>query len=214
MDSQTKQLQDFWDQLEQVLEQLRDAEAEELPEQSERLLHAYRKRLREIDDNLTLNFEQKGETGPMELVFGCDGYPESIHNVLSLVNSAPKLTGIEVKAFNERLDPVPGTINMAGEICEIHEYWFSLRLISGHLELAIYLQDAPNILDIDPRVEAVMIWLDALIGEYEIMTKIWALDWFSLPVDPLDYGLKPLAELREEFDAIKPEIKPIGIQLH
>jgi hypothetical protein len=66
----------------------------------------------------------------------------------------------------------------------------------------------------DPRVEAAMILLDALLGEYEIMTRIWALDWFDLPVEPLDYGLIPLSGLRAEFDAMKAQVKPLGIQLH
>ncbi len=214
MDSQSKQLQEFWEQIEQVLEQLRDTEIEELPEQGERLLHAYRKRLREIDTNLTINFERNGDKGSMEVVLGCDGYPESIHNVLSLVNTAPKLNGIEIKAFNERHDPVPTMVNMGGELCPITDYWFSLRVVTGRLELSIYMEDAPSVLDMDPRVEAVMILLDALIGEYEIMTKIWALDWYSLPVDPLDYGLMPLADLRQRFDELKQQVQPIGIQLH
>lgn len=214
MNSPTKQLREFWDLFGQALEQLRDTETEDLLDQGERLLHAYRKQLREIDTNLTLNFERNSEEGPMELVFGCDGYPESIHNVLSLVDSAPQITGVQVKAFNERHYPVPTLVNLGGELCEIGDYWCSLRVISGRLELAVYLSDSPSIVDMDPRIEAVMILLDALIGEYEIMTKVWVLDWYPLPVDPLDYGLIPLEELREAFDAIKHEVKPVGIQLH
>lgn len=214
MNSQMKQLKDFWETFGEALEQLRDAQLGELPEQGERLLSTYRKRLQEIDTNLTLNFERVSDEGTVELVFGCDGYPESIHNVLNLVDSAPSINGIQIKAFNDRYDPVPQIVNMGGEICDINDYWCSLRLINGRLELAIYLDEAPQILDMDPRVEAVMILLDALIGEYEIMTRIWALDWFDLPVDPLDYGLIPLVELRSAFDVLKKQVKPIGIQIH
>lgn len=73
---------------------------------------------------------------------------------------------------------------------------------------------APRVLEMDPRVEAVMILLDALIGEYELMTRIWSLDWYELPVEPLDYGLIPLADLRQAFDRIKDQVKPVGITIH
>lgn len=214
MNMTTKLLQEFWNQLEQTVEQLKSTEPHELPEHGERLLSPYRKRLQEIDNNLTLNIERQSDDSEVDLVFGCDGYPESIHTVLSLVDSAPKIAGVQVKAFNERYDPVPQMVNLGGEFVSIDEFWCSLRNINGRLELAIYLEDAPQMLDMDPRVEAAMILLDALLGEYEIMTRIWALDWYDLPVEPLDYGLIPLAHLRADFDAIKAQVKPLGIQLH
>lgn len=210
----TKLLEDFWSQLEQTVEQLKETESENLSEQGERLLSPYRKRLQEIDNNLTLNIERQTDEGAVDLVFGCDGYPESIHTVLSLVDSAPQIAGVQIRAFNERCNPVPHMVNLGGELISIDEFWCSLRNINGRLELAIYLDDAPQVLDMDPRVEAAMILLDALLGEYEIMTRIWALDWFDLPIEPLDYGLIPMSNLRAEFDAMKIRVKPLGIQLH
>jgi len=214
MNMTTKLLQEFWNQLEQTVEQLKSTEPHELPEHGERLLSPYRKRLQEIDNNLTLNIERQSDDSEVDLVFGCDGYPESIHTVLSLVDSAPKIAGVQVKAFNERYDPVPQMVNLGGEFVCIDEFWCSLRNINGRLELAIYLEDAPQMLDMDPRIEAAMILLDALLGEYEIMTRIWALDWYDLPAEPLDYGLIPLAHLRADFDEMKSQVKPLGIQLH
>ncbi|MEH6444236.1 MAG: hypothetical protein V7784_10085, partial [Oceanospirillaceae bacterium] len=146
--------------------------------------------------------------------FGCDGYPESIHSVLSLVGAAPDVSGITFKAFNHRYDPIPNCINVAGEMCEISDYWFALQSNEKKLHLTIYMPYVPEALEEDPRIEAVMIFLDALIGEYELMTKIWALDWIELPQDPIDYALKPLSELRECFDQLKGAITPIGITFH
>lgn len=103
---------------------------------------------------------------------------------------------------------------MGDELCEIDEFWCSLRELNGKLQLAIYMSDVPRILDMDPRVEAVMILLDALIGEYELMTRIWSLDWYELPAEPLDYGLMPLADLRYAFDQIKDRVQPVGITIH
>ena len=89
-----------------------------------------------------------------------------------------------------------------------------MRQLNGKLQLAVYLRDAPKILEMDPRVEAVMILLDALIGEYELMTRIWSLDWYELPVDPIDFGLMPLSHLRHVFDDMKDRVQPIGITIH
>lgn len=214
MQEQVDSIKAFWDDLAITLDALQHATLEQLAEQGERVLMDYRPTLKEIDSNLTFHFERNQEDGLVQLVFGCDGYPESIHSVLTLVGAAPKLNGFQVRAFNERHDPVPRTVDLGGELCEINDYWYSLRTINGKLELAIYMEDAPTVLDMDPRVEAVMILLDALIGEYEIMVRIWALDWYELPACPRDFGLSPLSQLRSEFDQIKSDIKPIGINLH
>jgi len=214
MQYQVDDIKAFWEDLVQSLDQFQHSTIEQLAEQGERVLNDYRPSLKAIDSNLTFHFERNQVDGPVKLIFGCDGYPESIHNVLTLVGAAPQLKGIQVRAFNERHDPVPRTVDLGGEICEINDYWCSLRVLEGKLELSIYMEDAPKVLDMDPRVEAVMILLDSLIGEYEIMTRIWALDWYDLPVCPTDYGLIPLAQLRVAFDAVKSGVKPIGINLH
>jgi hypothetical protein len=213
MNYSRKQIEDFWQQIERTLDQLLSSQRD-MQFEAEPLLNAYRTSLQKIDRNLTFHFECESEQGPVEMVFGCDGYPESIHAVLSLVGAAPELNGINFRAFNERHDPVPAFVNMGDELCEIDEFWCSLRELNGKLQLAIYMTDAPRILEMDPRVEAVMILLDALIGEYELMTRIWSLDWYELPADPLDYGLMPLADLRQAFDRIKDRVQPVGITIH
>ena len=207
-----KEIEEFWQQLETTIEQVIESRDENQFD-AELLLGDYRNRLQEIDENLTFHFEAD-EEGPIEMIFGCDGYPESIHSVLSLVGAAPDVSGIKFKAFNHRYDPIPNCINVAGEICEISDYWFSLQESAKKLHLTIHMPYVPEILETDPRVEAVMIFLDALIGEYELMTKIWSLDWIEIPEDPVDFSLKPLQELRECFDLIKTTVAPIGITFH
>jgi len=207
------QIRAFWQQIEQTLDQLLDSQ-QGAQFDADSLLDTYRTFLQKIDRNLTFHFEREHEEGPVEMIFGCDGYPESIHAVLSVVGAAPELSGINFRAFNHRYDPVPSCVNLGEEYCEIEEFWCSLRVIEGKLHLAIYLQDAPKILEMDPRVEAVMIFMDALIGEYELMTRIWALDWCELPREPLDFGLIPLLQLREQFDKLKDDVKPVGITIH
>lgn len=208
-----EQINAFWQRLEQTLDQLLKSQ-QGAQFDAENLLNTYRDSLMKIDRNLTFHFEQEHEEGPVEMIFGCDGYPESIHSVLSLVGAAPELTGISVRAFNHRHDPVPSCVNMGDEYCDIEDFWCAVKVVNGKMQLTIYLQDAPKILEMDPRVEAVMIFMDALIGEYELMTRIWALDWCDLPKDPVDFGLIPLSQLRSVFDKLKDDVKPVGITLH
>jgi len=208
----TKEIAEFWQKLQTTIEQVLDSKNENQFD-AELLLGDYRDILQRIDENLTFHFEAD-EEGPIEMIFGCDGYPESIHAVLSVVEAAPSVEGISFKAFNHRYDPVPNCINVAGEMCELTDYWFALQKNEKKLHLTIYLPFVPEVLESDPRVEGVMIFLDALIGEYELMTKVWALDWAELPADPVDYALSPLSELRECFDNLKGEVDPIGITFH
>ena len=208
-----EQIEAFWSQLEKTLKTLLQSQSGTFFD-DELLLEEYRRSLQKIDRNLTFHFERDEGEGSVEMVFGCDGYPESIHSVLSLVSMAPALTGIEFKAFNERCNPIPECVNLGDEVCQIDEFWCSLRLIEGKLQLAVYLEHLPEILDLDPRVEAVMIFMDALIGEFELMTRVWSLDWYEMPAEPLDFGLFPLQELRERFDQVKYQVQPLGITLH
>ncbi|MGY8870388.1 MAG: hypothetical protein ACKVJE_08115 [Pseudomonadales bacterium] len=213
MQQDIKRIQDFWQQLELTIDQLLSSR-EDNQFDADSLLSDYRDTLQKIDENLTFHFERDEDDGPVEMIFGCDGYPESIHSVLSLVGAAPDLSGIRFTAFNHRYDPIPNYINVADEVCELSDYWYSLHSMENKLHLSIYMYDVSFMLDIDPRVEAVMIFLDALIGEYELMTRVWSLDWLELPADPVDFHLRPLSELREGFDQLKHAATPIGITVH
>lgn len=213
MKQNRKQITEFWLQVEQTIDRLLRSQQDNHFE-ADALLSEYSDILRKIDRNLTFHFERDEDEGPVEMVFGCDGYPESIGTVLSLVGAAPTLSGIQFKAFNHRYDPVPRHVHVGDEYCELNEFWFAMRRVDGKLWLEVYMEDVPRELDLDPRVEAVMIFLDALIGEYELMTRIWSLDWLELPHDPRDFGLQPLGELREVFDREKHGVMPIGITMH
>lgn len=214
MNFDRKQISSFWEQLQETIDQLLSSRSDDRFE-AEPLLRQYREQLQKIDSNLTFHFQSDEEQeGSVEMVFGCDGFPESIHAVLSLIGAAPELSGIEFKAFNNRYDPVPLSINIGEEFCEISDFWCRVSVVKERLHLEIYMEEPPKVMDMEPRIEAVMIYLDALIGEYELMTRVWSLDWFQIPASPEDYGLIPLIDLRERFDEIKFDAKPIGLTLH
>ncbi|MGB0663679.1 MAG: hypothetical protein ACPGMR_07820 [Pontibacterium sp.] len=206
-----KDIATFWTQLEQTIDQLLTSRSENEFD-ADFLLEDYRHRLHQIDRNLTFHFQTEGEGTEIEMVFGCDGFPESIQSVLSLVGEAPVLDGIRFKAFNQRSNPIPNDVYVGDECCNINDYWYRLRLVEGRLLLEVYMKHLPKVLDLDPRVEGVMIFLDTLIGEYEVMTRISQLDWFELPEMPEDYGLQLLRFVRDDFDQY--QVQPIGFTMH
>jgi hypothetical protein len=147
------------------------------------------------------------------MVFGCDGYQQGIDQVLQLVAAAPALEGINPLAFSQRDKHIPDAIDLNGLLVHLVEVYFSLRSVQGNLHLDLYLEDI-NIHADDLRVEAVLMFLEAIIGEYDMMTFISSIDWHDMPTDPDDHGLKPLSELRQNYDALKPINADYGSQLH
>ncbi|RDE24218.1 hypothetical protein DV711_01055 [Motiliproteus coralliicola] len=177
------------------------------------LLNHYEKQLKRIDGNLTFHFERNESNNRIEMIIGCDGYAQSIAAVLSLVDAAPLMDGVQVIAFNNRHDPLPECIRVGDDDYAIEQFWFSHRLEAGEFHLSIYL-DELDTMDGNPAVEAVMIYLDALLGEFDLMTRVATLCWYDKPQDPLDYGLRPLSDVRDLFDSLRDQIRLIGVTLH
>ncbi len=177
------------------------------------LLNQYEQQIKGIDGNLTFHFERSEEDSKIEMVIGCDGYAQSIVSVLSLVDAAPVIDGVQVIAFNGRYDPLPESVRVGDDEFQLDQFWFSHRLDGGEFHLSVYLDDLDE-MDENPAVEAVMIYLDAQLGEFDLMTRVATLSWYDKPVDPVDFGLQPLLNLRDCFDAIRSQIRLIGVTLH
>ncbi|MEH6472483.1 MAG: hypothetical protein V7752_14640 [Halopseudomonas sp.] len=200
----------FWCEVVNTIDGLLD----ETDEQSAHgLLSQYEHQLKGIDGNLTFHFERNDQSNRIEMVIGCDGYTQSIAAVLSLVDAAPNIDGLQVIAFNGRLDPMPECIHVGDEEFSLGQFWFSHRLDAGEFHLSVFLDDLDE-MDANPAVEAVMVYLDALLGEFDLMTRVATLSWYDKPVDPIDFGLMPLAALRDSFDALRKQVRLIGVTLH
>lgn len=169
--------------------------------------------LQAIDPCLTVFCTPADEAATVHMVFGCDGYQQGIDQVLQLVAAAPVLEGIKPLAFSQRDKHIPDAIDLNGLLVHLVEVYFSLRSVQGNLHLDLYLEDI-NIHAEDLRVEAVLMFLEAIIGEYDMMTCISSIDWHDMPTDPDDHGLKPLSELRQNYDALRPINADYGSQLH
>lgn len=177
------------------------------------LLEEVQDQLSDIDPHLTVFCARDDAGTGIELVFGCDGYCQSIDTVLFLVAAAPEISHIKVLAFNPRVDNIPEAIEVGDAVLELDELFFGLRNIGEELHLDLYLEDLPIIEDA-PQTDAALMFLDAIVGEYDLMTRIHSVNWLDLPEDPLDHGLKPLIELRKQFDLLRPKRPALGEALH
>lgn len=200
----------FWCEVADTIDHL-IAETDE--SRARMLLAQYEERLKVIDQNLTFHLERDERTQKVEMIFGCDGYAYSIASVLSLVDAAPSMNGVQVVAFNGRQDPVPASVALDDEEFHLDQFWFGYRVSGGAFHLSVYLQDL-EAAEEGATVEAVMIFLDALLGEFDLMTRVASLSWHDLPADPLDYGLLPLDQLRALFDRERHRVGIIGVTVH
>ncbi|WP_210395020.1 hypothetical protein [Motiliproteus sediminis] len=181
--------------------------------QARMLLQHYEESLKVIDQNLTFHFERDEHSQRIEMIFGCDGYAQSIASVLSLVDAAPMIDGVQVVAFNGRQDPLPESVRLGDDEYGLDDFWFSYRITQGEFHLNIYVERVVDVEE-DPAVEAVMILLDALLGEFDLMTRVSTLSWYDKPADPVDFGLMPLRQLRATFDNERGKVRLIGVTLH
>ncbi|WP_233153022.1 hypothetical protein [Motiliproteus sp. MSK22-1] len=200
----------FWCEVVNTIEHLLD-ETDEF--NAREVMTHYEDSLRMIDQNLTFHFERDEKDERIEMVFGCDGYAQSIASVLSLVDAAPTIDGVQVIAFNHRHDPLPTSIRIGEDEFELDDFWYSFRIESGEFHLSVFVKNLDD-QDQNPAVEAVMVFLDALLGEFDLMTRVATLNWYPQPSVPEDHGLRPLVELRDQFDQSRADISLIGVTLH
>ncbi len=200
----------FWQEVISTIESLLD---ETDMHNVQELMIDYESRLKEIDSNLTFHFERNEIDKQIEMVFGCDGYTNSIAAVINLVQAAPSMKGVQVVAFNPRHEQVPAMIKVADSDFVIEDFFYELRVSQGELHLSMYIEDLSAQTD-NPNIEAAMIYLDAILGEFDMMTRVSTLNFYKTPGEPLDHGLKPLSELRDHFDASRSDVPIIGVTMH
>ena len=193
-------MQSFWKLVSHHQAELRSL-VHERAALSEEFLEDLQDALQTIDTCLTVFCTPADNGKQVNMVFGCDGYQEGIELVLQIVAAAPPLKDIHAIAFSPRASNIPDGIDLNGLLVNLEDVYYSLRQSKQGLHLDIYLEDM-TIHEDDMRVEAVLMFLDAIIGEYDLMTRIASIDWHDTPADPLDHGLRNLTSLRQEYDGL------------
>lgn len=205
-----EQISAFWQEVTSTIESLLD---ETDMSHVQELMSDYEDRLKEIDGNLTFHFERNEIDEQIEMVFGCDGYTQSIASVINLVQAAPNMKGVQVIAFNPRHDEVPAMIKVAEATFVVDTFFYEMRITKGELHLSLYIDDLSAQPE-NPNIEAAMIYLDAILGEFDMMTRVSTLNFYRKPAEPIDHGLKFLSHLRKHFDSVRAEVPMLGVTVH
>lgn len=153
--------------------------------------------LQKIDSNLEAEF------GPLrspqrEVFISCNGIYRSAHQVSRLVDEAPAMIQWQVVAFKQRTDMQQATYS--GVILSLDDIYYDYQFNeNGRVNIALYIKGYSK-----ETHEACgtlgFIFLDHLLGEYDVMTKLGVIDFRPLP-DRLPDGLSPLSKLAAFIDS-------------
>ena len=212
MPASNPNIQAFWYLVNHHVAELRSLVSDQAALPPE-FLDALQDALTAIDPCLTVFCTPQEESTEVNMVFGCDGYQQGIEQVLELVANAPVMEGIKPIAFSPRSSHIPDGIDLDGLLVQLEDVYYSLQRVKGNLHLDLYLEDL-SLHEDDLRVEAALMFLEAIIGEFDLMTRIASIDWHDLPSDPEDHGLKTLNHLRSSYDAFGPLNADYGMLLH
>ncbi|KZO00875.1 hypothetical protein P4T04_04930 [Bacillus badius] len=167
----------------------------ELPESElERLFDQLDKRLGKVNKQLVFEFSAEPVDGKREFVISADGLEEAFPAVIELVDKAPQLDGFRVTAFrqpsDEEYEVALGGITVSSEDVYF-DYLYDPE--SGLVDVRLFIKN------FDPENEAyddaAFIMLDSVLGEYDAVTKLAAVELRKLHETE---GLYPIRELRRK----------------
>ena len=167
---------------------------------SEALLDEVQRELQRAAPGLAFELGRDGPGGPSVFVVSADGLRERFPAVERFVAAAPKVKGWRIVAFRQRLPAF--TVDLGGVVLDPKDVWFRAEPEGGIVHVVVHVPG----LDARPQEAvqmAVMILLDSTVGEYDVETRLGAIELAPLPARPAAAGLKPLAELARVVDEAK-----------
>ena len=159
-------------------------------------------RLRRVHPELCFEFG-RADDGVYELILSAGGIRSLFPAVSALMQAAPQVPGWRVIAFRPRKDS-DYRVCLGGLTLEAEALWYRLSPAEDHADLELHIEGLTTE-SLEILGSAAFLMLDAALGEYDVATRIGAIDFEPLPDDPAAEGLKPITELRAEFDAFFPQ---------
>jgi len=159
-------------------------------------------RLRKIDDGLRLQVGVN-EKSEIEIVISADGIRSLFPIVERVVGAAGSIPGCQPLAFRQRMEV--NELTYGGKDFTAKDFWIEAYQIDGVIGLNVHVSGLnPE----DPGIEgaAAFIFLDCMLGEYDVATKIGPIEFHSLADDPGGRGLIPIQELPKVIDEISGQL--------
>ena len=193
----------FWQWFLSAEARLRDAHGGDMAE-LEAAVNEIGERLRWVHPELCFEYGM-GDDGVYELILSAGGIRSLFPAVAALKQAAPEVPGWRIVAFRPRKASC-ARVQLGEAVLEPEGLWYRLMPDVDHADLDLFVADlTPETLE--GLGGAAFLMLDAALGEYDVATRIGAIDFDALPEDPASLDLKPIDALRAEFDALFPQTK-------
>ncbi|WP_426059683.1 hypothetical protein [Hymenobacter sp. B1770] len=166
---------------------------------SEKLFDELSSELHKVDENLTFEFSPINKSSVKEFTISADGIVDAFPAVMVLVKKAPKLPNWKINAFRQR---VPGdSIEIKYDSFKIayEDVYFRYSPDADKLEIQLNIRGFKDTPDFK---NATYVLLDGLIGEYDMETKISAIDFKALE-ETEKAKLFKIIYLRQVVDELK-----------
>ena len=157
------------------------------------------KRLDAVSPDLAFEMGQ-ADDGVYELIVSADGIRAVFPEVIALTKAAPAIPGWRVIAFRPRKKNGPkNLVSVQGAELSANALWYRSDAQEDKLDLTLCVegQDKDGAHDL---LGPIFLLLDANLGEYDVATRIGAIELDDCPADPAAAGLSPLSQLAGEVD--------------
>ena len=169
-------------------------------------------RLHRVHGDLTFEVG-RAAGGAFSFVVSADGLVQTIPAVEALVAAAPEIPGWRIVAFRPPKASV-GPFQFQDHGFSPDDFWYAPMMNDNgdRLDLVIAVVEERAEADDERVIGAVFLLLDALIGEYLVMTRVGAIDFAKVPAADLTdaQGFKPISALRQEFETRFGVTIPLG----
>lgn len=169
-------------------------------EDTSAVIAAVGRRLNAVTRDLTFEMG-RAEDGIYEFIVSADGIRDVFPDVVALTKAAPSVAGWRIIAFRPRKPGRLGeVVRFEGTELSANALWYRPSEHEDRLDIALYVEG----MDKDgaqAMLGPVFLLLDATLGEYDVCTRIGAIEFEDCPAEPAAAGLSPLSELAREVDA-------------
>ncbi len=155
--------------------------------------------IKKINPGIVFDFSPLHENGVKEFTISADGMKDVFPVVQALIQKAPKLDNWQFNEFRQRVPGDDLQIRFGDTEIGYSDLFFRFKDEGDKLGIELHVR---NLGEPPFTQNAVYILLDALIGEYDVTTKISWIDWIKLDENNIE-NLSQIIYLRNVIDEKK-----------
>lgn len=147
-------------------------------QESVEVFKALNEELAKISQGLTFEFSAVLQGAIKDFCISADGVKEYFPAVIDLVKVAPKFEHWHIRAFRQRIPNDNIAISMGDIDLSYDDIFFRYSIEDGKINIDLHIRNL--VANKDQFISAIFILLDALLGEYDVVTQIGAIRWNKL----------------------------------